>query len=105
MNPKMRMDDAAKAKMRQHVLAKTWEGIQLVFPIPTSDQGPAALRWKSWACVRNACKTYPIKTQWQKAAPSPMGARDWFRDQWGVANKNATWAINPWVWAIEFQRI
>lgn len=68
MNPKMRMDDAAKAKMRQHVLAKTWEGIQLVFPIPTSDQGPAALRWKSWACVRNACKTYPIKTQWQRAA-------------------------------------
>lgn len=40
MSPKMRMDDAAKAKMRQHVLAKTWEGIQLVFPIPTLAHEP-----------------------------------------------------------------
>lgn len=40
-----------------------------------------------------------------EGSPSPRGARDWFRDQWDAANKNATWAANPWVWAIEFQRI
>lgn len=38
-------------------------------------------------------------------AEEELNALDWYRELWESINGPGSWAVNPWVWVVEFKRV
>lgn len=57
--------------------------------------------WQPDWGYRTLCAHYPSGCE---CFPNAT-ARDWYRELWNTINGDGSWAADPWVWVIEFERL